>query len=153
MEKNFQTMNSKRLWDSMKIATNMKLTEKSLHVTDELAKTNELNYFYKRFDNYDFSAECDMVLDSIATDDADRLEIDLKSITKFFKQVNATKATGPDGISPFLIRTCADKLTSAWCPFSSGPCTLTLCQLYGKRQLPLFPKNLVHRRIILDLLL
>ncbi len=27
MEKNFQTMNSKRLWDSMKIATNMKLTD------------------------------------------------------------------------------------------------------------------------------
>ncbi len=115
MEKDFQTMNSKRLWDSMKIATNMKLTEKSLHVTDELAKANELNNFYKRFDNYDFSAECDMVLDSIATDDADRLEIDLKTITKVFKQVNATKATGPDGISPFLIRTCADELTSAWC--------------------------------------
>ncbi len=57
-----------------------------------------------------------MVLDSIATDDADRLEIDLKIITKVFKQVNATKATGPDGISPFLIRTCADELTSAWCP-------------------------------------
>ncbi len=63
-----------------------------MHVTDELAKANELNYFYKRFDNYDFSAECDMVLDSIATDDADRLEIDLKTITKVFKQDNATKA-------------------------------------------------------------
>ncbi|KAI2644006.1 RNA-directed DNA polymerase from mobile element jockey [Labeo rohita] len=109
-------MNSKKLWDSMKTATNMKSTEKSLHVTDELAKANELNYFYKRFDNNDFSAECNMMLDSMVIDDADRLKIDLKSINKVFKQVNVTKATGPDGISPFLLRTCADELTSAWCP-------------------------------------
>lgn len=72
--------------------------------------------FYKRFDNYDFLGECDMVLDSIAIDDADRLEIDPKSINKLLKQININKATGPEGISAFLLRTCADELTCAWCP-------------------------------------
>lgn len=96
----------------MKIATNMQLTKKSLHVADELEKANEFNYFYKRFDKHDFSFECDMVLDSIAIGDTDRLEIDPKSISKVFKQINVNKATGPDGISAFLLRTCADELTS-----------------------------------------
>ena len=108
IEENLQAMNSKKLWDSMKTATNMKPTKKSLHVVDELAKANELNGFYKRFDNYDFSAECGMVLDGIATDDVDRLEIDPKSVNKVLKQINVNKATGPDGISAFLLKTCAD---------------------------------------------
>lgn len=89
----------------------MRLNEDSnkyetLHVIDELTKANELNYFYKRFDNRDFSVECDMVLDSIVIDDADRFEIDPKSINKVFKQISVNKATGPDGISAFLLKTC-----------------------------------------------
>lgn len=53
----------------MKTATNMNPTEEALHVVDELAEANELNSFYKRFDNYDVSAECNMVPDGIAIDD------------------------------------------------------------------------------------
>lgn len=109
-------MNSKKLWDSLKTATNMKPTKKSQHVVDGLAKANELDVFYKLFDNSDFSSECSVVLDGINTDDAERLYIDPKCVNNVFKQVNVNKATGPDGISAFLLKTCADELITAWAP-------------------------------------
>lgn len=80
IEVNFQTMNTKKLWDSMKSITNMNPSKKPLHATDELAKANELNAFYKRFEICDFSVECSDILDSIATD-VDRLEIDPETVT------------------------------------------------------------------------
>lgn len=87
--------------------------KQSLHAVDEQAKANELNGFHKRFDNYDFSAEYDMVLDA-------RLDIDPKSVNKVPKQININKATGPDGIFAFLSRTCADELAPTWCPIFQG---------------------------------
>lgn len=57
-----------------------------------------------------------MVQDGIAVDHVDRLETDPKSVNKALKQINVNKATGPDGISASLLRTCADELTP-----TSGP--------------------------------
>lgn len=101
----------------MKTITNMKPTKKPLHARDELAKANDLNRFYKRFDTCDYSAECSQVLESIATDvEVDRWEIDPISVEVVFKKVNVNKASSPDGISAFLLKTCAKELTPAWCP-------------------------------------
>ena len=100
IEGNLQIMNPKKLWDVInETAINMKPTKK--------AKANELSGFYRQFDNYDFSAECDIVLNGIAIDDVDRLEIYPKSVNKkVLKQINVNKATGPDGIMCRLIETC-----------------------------------------------
>lgn len=86
----------------MKTATDMKTIETYLHVVDKLAKANELNGLYKRFDNYDLSAECDMTLDGIATNDVDIKEMNPNSINKVLKLIHVNKATGPDGIFAFL---------------------------------------------------
>lgn len=48
IEKNLQAMISKKIWDSMNPATNMKPIKKLLHVVDELAEANELNDFSKQ---------------------------------------------------------------------------------------------------------
>ena len=47
---------------------------------------------------------------------ADRLEIDVDVVTKVFQHVCSRKATGPDGISVFLLKTFAEELALAWCP-------------------------------------
>ena len=47
---------------------------------------------------------------------ADRLEIDVDVVTKVFQHVCSRKATGPDGIPAFLLKTFAEELAPAWCP-------------------------------------
>lgn len=49
----------------MKTATDIKILMTNMHVVHELAKANELNGLYKRFDNYYFSAECEIELNSL----------------------------------------------------------------------------------------
>ena len=47
---------------------------------------------------------------------ADRLEIDVDVVTKVCQKVCSRKATGPDGIPAFLLKTFAEELAPAWCP-------------------------------------
>lgn len=49
IEQHFTTMNSKKLWDSMKAITNMEPSKMHIYFTDDLQKANELNDFYLRF--------------------------------------------------------------------------------------------------------
>jgi len=58
------------------------------------------------------SIPCDPILD--------RIIINPKDVTAVFKKLNSKKASGPDGIASFILKTFSDELTPAWC---------TLCQL------------------------
>lgn len=115
IEANFQKVNAKKLWDSMKSITDMNPSKKPVHATDELAKANELNAFLQTVWNIWLSVERSDIRDSIVTD-VDRLEIDPETVTEVFTSINVNKAAGPDCISAFLLKTCAEELTSAWCP-------------------------------------
>ena len=116
MEKLFNCMNNKTLWDTMKSAINMNCTRKPIHTTNEQAFAYEMNDFYRRFDTQDSSSRCDSVLSDVFVSNADRLEIDVDVVTKVFQHVCSRKATGPDGISAFLLKTFAEELAPAWCP-------------------------------------
>lgn len=116
IEQNFASMDSKKLWVSMKAATNMTTHRKCLITCDDLSKSNELNDFFLRFDTQDFSLECNNVLQSITTvEPCSRLVVDPLKI-QFFSHVCKKKSAGPDGISAFLLKTFAAELTPAWCP-------------------------------------
>ena len=75
-----------------------------------------MNDFYRHFDTQDSSSRCDSVLSDVFVSNADRLEIDVDGVTKVFQHVCSRKATGPDGIPAFLLKTFAEELTPAWCP-------------------------------------
>ena len=75
-----------------------------------------MNDFYRRFDTQDSSRRCDSVLSDVFVSNADRLEIDVDVVTKVFQHVCSRKATGPDGIPTFLLKTFAEELAQAWCP-------------------------------------
>ena len=83
--------------------------------TNEQAFADEMNDFYRRFDTQDSSSRCDSVLSNVFVSNADRLEIDV-DVTKVFQHVCSRKATGPDGIPAFLLKTFAEELAPAWCP-------------------------------------
>ncbi|KAK0136698.1 hypothetical protein N1851_027145 [Merluccius polli] len=68
IEQTFMSMDSKKLWDSMKAITNMNTTKKRLTTDDDLGKANELNDFFLRFENHDFSVESNNVMGTILTD-------------------------------------------------------------------------------------
>ena len=51
IQQTFMSMDSKKLWDSMKVITNMNTTKKRLNTNDDLGKVNELNNFFLRFEN------------------------------------------------------------------------------------------------------
>ena len=83
---------------------------------NEQAFADEMNDFYRRFDTQDSSSRCYSVLSDVFVSNADRLEIDVDVVTKVFQHVCSRKATGPDGIPPFLLKTFAEELALAWCP-------------------------------------
>ena len=72
--------------------------------------------FYRRFDTHDSSSRFDSVLSNVFVSNADRLEIDVYVVTQLFQHVCSRKATGPDGIPAFLLKTFAEELAQAWCP-------------------------------------
>ena len=115
MEKHFNCMNNKT-WDTMKSAININCTRKPIHTSNEQAFADEMNDFYRRFDTQDSSSRCDSVLGDVFVSNADRLEIYVDVVTKAFQHVYSRKATGPDGISAFLLKTFAEELAPAWCP-------------------------------------
>ena len=58
IEKYFNCTNNKTLWDTMTSAINMNCTRKPIHITNEQAFADEMNYFYRCFDTQDSSSRC-----------------------------------------------------------------------------------------------
>ena len=114
MEKHFNWINNKTLWDTMKSAINMNYTRKPIYTTNEQA--DEMTNFYRCFDTQDSSRRCDSVLSDVFVSKADRLESDVDVVTKVFQHVCSRNATGPDCISAFLLKTFEEELEPAWCP-------------------------------------
>ncbi len=52
--------------NTLKCVTNMEPSKPHIRVINDLAKANELNDFYLRFETQDFSEECNFIVDSLA---------------------------------------------------------------------------------------
>lgn len=126
----FLTNNHQKLWDMLKDMTNMKSSMRELNMENDLNKANDLNIFYKRFDlNCETNVTCCKELSmSIPCDPTkDRIIINPKDVTAVFKKLNSYKASGHDGISPFILKTFSDELILALCPlvqFSVDTCNI-----------------------------
>lgn len=117
IEKDFNANNTKKMWDTMKSITNLNPARKALHSTDDSFMANELNNFYLRFDTQELFHECDNVISTIPVGgDTQKIDIDHTEVLKLFKRLDTNKAAGPDGVSSFLLKTCAEELTPAWVP-------------------------------------
>lgn len=115
-EAHCSTMNTKKLWDSMKYMTNMAPAKRSINVIDEGAKANELNDFDCRFDVSEFPQEQDTALDAWSVLDYPKTIIDQHMVERLFPHVRPNKASGPDGISGRILKSCSRELAEAWCP-------------------------------------
>ena len=120
IEETFCTGQAKKAWDGIK-----RLTGKVSHVQKDDAMTElerkeqaeKLNDFYCRFDVNDFSAEREAVISNLRENacESDTPVIERESVEKVFKNLNTSKATGPDGLSGRLLKVCCKELSSIFC--------------------------------------
>ena len=104
--------------------------------TDPVTFATNLNNFFNRFDNADFSVEC-LHLMTVAPVVEGSVIISVDEVRTQFQKTKATKAAGPDGISARLLNSCADSIAPAFQPLfqASVPSTLVLFPLCGNPQL------------------
>ena len=71
----------------MKAITNINTIKKRFSTDDDLGKANEMNDFFLRFENHDFSEECNNVMGTILTDASHMIIIDPHRIQFIFERV------------------------------------------------------------------
>ena len=84
-------------------------------------RVDELNNFYCRFDDKDFSGEIKRVQEEVQNlsrcADVDRLIFTEDEVKRALVNTNPRKAPGPDGIKGRVLQTCASELCSVLCTF------------------------------------
>ncbi len=143
MEHSFNTSNTRKLWETMKLVTNMNPAKKHITTVDNLQRANELNDFYLRFEAQNDLDDCHSLLQSLSdTKDIPWVEVDPRDVQHLFRCLHTNKATGPDGLSAFLLKNCAEKLAIAWCPlFQRSLDTHTVPALWKKSYITPIPKK------------
>ena len=141
-EQNLSEANTKKLWDSIRQMTNMDTKKKPIFAQNEVARANELNEFYMRF-NSDNGSECAAVLDNVICDvNRDRIVLELHFVTKIFKGIQTNKVTGPDNLSAFFLKNFADELSPVWHKlFQLSIDTFTVPNLWKKSIIIPVPKK------------
>ncbi len=116
LEEAHRSKSSKQLWDTMKAMTGLSTTQKPLVTDNELEFANQLNGFFGRFEkgnDTDLAAE---ITKTVALSESDRSDVSVEQVRNIFKSLNQRKATGPDNLSAYILKTFADELAPVWQP-------------------------------------
>ncbi len=113
MEKLFKS-DTKSAWHGIKKLTGM---DKLVHcvVKNVTDFCNDLNEFYARFDNQDFSAERSHLRDFNRAMNDSRIVISVHDVHKALHSIRTGKAAGPDKINGNVLKLCKDPLAPALC--------------------------------------
>ncbi|KAK3566665.1 hypothetical protein QTP86_002398, partial [Hemibagrus guttatus] len=121
MQQQFQTNDSASVWKGLKAITNYK--PRAPHSVNDLRLANSLNEYYCRFERQWNSPDppqssphqlSPTQLHTSATPHPPPLTpltIKEEEVNRLFKRLNTRKATGPDSISPSLLKHCANQLS------------------------------------------
>ena len=102
--------NVKSAWAGLNAMMGKDVKKQGLKCDDPTKFANDLNTFYARFDEYDFSNEVDNVCQPLLTipNDVPLFEKDVK---KVLSRVNPKKACGPDRVGGKILKECSDQLS------------------------------------------
>ena len=84
--------------------------KQGLKCDDPTKFANDLNNFYARFDEYDFSNEVENVCEPLLTIPND-VPLSEKEVKNVLSSVNPKKACGPDRVGGKIIKECSDQLS------------------------------------------
>ena len=86
-------------------------------VSDNPAQfANDLNRFYARYDNTDYSNECDVLCQTMSSSPVTLVEI---YVVRCFSLMNPNKAHGPNGLRGRVMKVCAEQFGAFLQDFSN----------------------------------
>ena len=112
-------------WDGLKTRTGEKKNLSSgSHLTaeEQVKFSNELNYFYCRFERDDLGEDINSVVLELKgkineCEEEEDFEINANAVESLFTKLNVKKAAGQDSISGKLLKVCASQLCSVFANF------------------------------------
>ena len=112
IEQHFESNNMKKVWDGLNLMGGRTNVNRGSVYCESKEYTNEVNNFYSRFDSHDFSKERDDLKKEllISNKSYNDIIIDESEVLKTMKKLNPTKAKGPDGVGPRVLKLCANQL-------------------------------------------
>ena len=111
LETEFSNMNTKQAFQKVKILTGCE-PKSTCTVSDPETFTKELNTFFIRHDNQDFSSECQVLLRALPPPDPEEpAPFTEEEVRRQLSRCKPGKAPGPDGISARVLKTCAMELS------------------------------------------
>ena len=111
LNEHFNTKDSKKLWSSMSLITNYKGASRSADAGD-ITLPDKLNNFYARFDRENSSSPSPHAVEEYSPPS---FIISIDNVRLAFNKLNISKASGPDNISPRLLRLCSYQLAAPFC--------------------------------------
>ena len=108
-EDKFETQDTRDLWSNLKLITQYKGPSRSAD-TDDVTLPDRLNKFYARSDEANESTPSPAPRD----DNKAPFVIQGFETRRSFSRLNERKSSGPDGISPRLLKNCAHQLASVF---------------------------------------
>ena len=110
VEESFQSSNSRQLWQNLQTVTDYKPTKKPLATDDPQTLAEELNHFFARFDQRDFSAEQAAALAEVNKREDKQEVLTVEEVSACFKGVNPRSACGPDAVTGAVLKHCHSSL-------------------------------------------
>lgn len=117
LENQFRNNNMRKLWNSLKEITGSSKAGMCVNAANELDYSNELNAFYCRFDCQDFKKEQTSLKDnlSLLSVQSEKVYVSELEVRNEFKKLKLGKASGPDKITPLILKYCSEQLCSIFC--------------------------------------
>ena len=103
--------NMKRVWDGIRLMSGYSNNSKSCHLpTTSTDYANDLNKFFNRFDEHDFSKELHG-LQTLLSDVNCNIVVFESEVRRHFINLNPSKRAGPDNVSSKVLKHCAIELS------------------------------------------
>ena len=118
IEKHLQENNMKKVWHGVNLMSGYE-SKHSKSLANKVQKAtveyvNDLNKFYNRFDRHEFSKCADHVKRN-AFGNNSHFVCTNEQTRKEFNRLSPSKAAGPDGISPKVLKMCSSQLCEIFC--------------------------------------
>ncbi|KAL8579300.1 hypothetical protein ACOMHN_010884 [Nucella lapillus] len=114
VESNMASSNSRQVWSGLQTMTGYKPGKKGLDAEDLQQLSRDLNTFYGRFDNTDFSAERESTLEKLNGRDENEEVLTNEEVSQRFRQVNPRSACGPDELPGVVLKHCHNSLATVF---------------------------------------
>ena len=112
LEIQFSNRDSRNAWKGLKTLTGFNMKKSCLpDVPDNKKFADELNEFYARFDQLDFTEERKVLIEELVNKNDDNISITETETRKDLSKINPRKSNGPDGLPGKVLKECSQQLS------------------------------------------